>query len=126
MCPYVTGIGINIRIIVRVSRAPPARFFDFETGDRNESSEKLFLTVVTVMRQPFWEVHLISSRGKLLGTFVSDLFLSATRPNFIAIALSWNTGGNTQIYCGLSQSFQESDGFVRQVGNDDFHILSIL
>lgn len=86
----------------------------------------MILTVVTLMRQPFWEVHLISSRVKLLCTFVSDLFLSATRPDFIDRALSWNIGGNTQVCCGFSESFQEIDGFVRQVGHDDFHILSIL
>jgi len=40
MCPYVIGMGINMRIIVRVSRAPPARFFDFETGERIGRSEK--------------------------------------------------------------------------------------
>lgn len=69
--------------------------------------------VVTIMRQPCWEVHLISSRGKLLCTFVSNLFLSAMRPYFIDSALSWNTGGNTQAYCGFSQYLQEIDGFLR-------------
>jgi len=54
------------------------------------------------------------------------LFLSATRPDFIDSALSWNTGGNIQVYRGFSRSFQEDDGFVRPVGHNDFHILSIL
>jgi len=40
MCPYVMGMGISIRIIVRVSRVPPARFFDFETGETIERPEK--------------------------------------------------------------------------------------
>ena len=40
MCSCVIGMGINIRIIVRVSRAPPARYFDFETGEGTGSSEK--------------------------------------------------------------------------------------
>jgi len=41
MCPYVMGMGISIRIIVRVSRAPPARCFDFETGEIIERPENM-------------------------------------------------------------------------------------
>jgi hypothetical protein len=62
----------------------------------------------------------------LLRIFISDLFLSATCPYFTDCALSWNTGGNTQVYCAFSQSFQEIDRFVCQVGHDDYNILSSL
>jgi hypothetical protein len=98
MCPYVIDIGINIRFIVRMSRAAPARLLilRLEGGEYWKFSKMISYGSYYCATAVLCSVLQLVMR-KMVCMFITDLFVSVTRLNCIGNALSSNVGGNTHI-----------------------------